>query len=199
MTTLDLTANSDAHEDHNGANFSNSATIVNCNAHTSTANNRQYRGGFEFILTAGIPSGATIDAAYATIHANSTSVDDPNVNIRGEDTADAADFATNADVTSRTRTTASVQWTTTGIGTGAVNTPSIVSIIQELVDDNGGLASGASIVIFFDGRNDAISSFQVMSIEGAGTEAALHIEFTAGGGGGGQPPRTMHQVRMRSN
>ena len=191
MTTLDLTVNSDAHEDHTGANFSSSATAVNCNAHTSGVSNRQYRGGFEFVLTAEIPSGATIDAAYLTIHANSTSVDDPNVNIRGEDTADA-------DVTSRTRTTASVQWTTTAIGTGAVNTPSLVSILQELVDDYGGLANGAGVVIFFDGRNDAISSFQVMSIEGAGTEATLHIEFTAGGGGG-QPPRTMHQMRMRRN
>jgi len=178
MTTLDLTVNSDAHEDHTGANFSSSATAVNCNAHTSGVSNRQYRGGFEFVLTAEIPSGATIDAAYLTIRANSTSVDDPNVNIRGEDTADAPDFATNADVTSRTRTTASVQWTTTAIGTGAVNTPSLVSILQELVDDYGGLANGAGVVIFFDGRNDAISSFQVMSIEGTGTEAALHIEFT---------------------
>jgi len=168
VTTLDLTVNSDAHEDITGANFSNSATIVNCNANTSGVANRRYNGGFEFVLTAEIPSGATIDAAYITIHANSTAADDPNVNIRGEDTADAPDFATNADVTSRTRTTASVQWTATGIGIGAVNSPSIVSILQELVDDNGGLANGASVVIFFDGRSDATSTFQVMSIEGAG-------------------------------
>lgn len=183
MTTLDLTVNSDAHEDHTGANFSDSASIVNCNAHTSGVANRRYRGGFEFPLTQAIPSGSTIDVAYITVHANSTAADDPNVDIRGEDTADAPDFATNADVTSRTRTTASVQWTTTGIGTGAVNSPSIVSILQELIDDNGGLANGASIAIFLDGRSDAISTFQIMSIEGAGTEAALHIEFTAPSGG----------------
>ena len=183
MTTLDLVVNSDAHEDHTGANFSSSASIVNCNSHTSGVANRRYRGGFEFVLTQAIPAGSTIDVAYLTIHANSTAADDPNVDIRGEDTADAADFATTADVTSRTRTTASVQWTSTGIGTGAVNSPSIVSILQELVDDHSGLANGASIVIFLDGRSDAISTFQPMSLEGAGTEAALHFEFTPAASG----------------
>jgi hypothetical protein len=184
MTTLDLTVNSDAHEDSTGNNFSDSAAVVTCTAHTAIGTpNRVYFGGFEFVLTAEIPNGATIDAAYITVQANALAADDPNVDISAEDSADAPDFVTNADVTSRTRTAASAQWTATGIGTSPVNSPSIVSVLQELVDDNGGLVNGAGIVIFMDGRSDALSTFAVVSLEGTGAPAALHIEFTAGGAG----------------
>jgi len=184
MTTLDLTVNDDAYEDHTDANFSSTDTLIKCAANTSAATNRRYFGAFHFLLTAEIPSGATVDAAYLTIVASSTAADDPNVDISAEDSASAPDFTTNADVTNRTRTAASVQWTTMGIGTGSTNTPSIVSVIQELVDDNGGLANGAGVVVFLDGRGDVNQSFGVVSLEGTGDPAALHIEFAAGGGGG---------------
>jgi hypothetical protein len=184
VTTLDLVTSSDAHEDSTGANFSDSAAVVTCTSHTATATpNRRYYGGFEFVLTAEIPAGATIDVAHITVQANALAADDPNVQIGAEDSADAPGFVTNADVTDRTRTTASEQWTATGIGTSPVNSPSIVSVLQELVDTYGGLANGAGIVIFLDGRSDVISTFAVVSLEGTGDPAALHIEFTAGGGG----------------
>lgn len=183
MTTLDLTTTDDAHEDHTGANYSASATAVNCGAHTSGVANRQYRGGFFFALTAEIPDGSTIDACYLTVQPASTVVDDPNVNIAFENTADADDFTTNADVTSRTRVSTSVQWTATGVGTSALNSPSLITALQALVDGQSGLANGAGVVAFMDGRNDAIGGFQVISIEGTGAEAVLHIEFTAPAGG----------------
>lgn len=188
MTTIDMTVAAsadDAHEDSTGANFSSTATGVNCTSHTSPGTaNRAYNGGFRFVLSAAIPSGTTIDAGYVTISAVSTALDDANVNIWGEQSSDAVNFSTNADVTSRTTTTASVQWSADALGTSPVNSPSIVAILQELVNDYGGLALGAAIVIIFKGRTDAVKNFQAMAEDHAsGAPAVLHIEFTAPAGG----------------
>lgn len=186
MTTIDMTVAAsadDAHEDSTGANFSSTATTVNCTAHTSPGTaNRQYNGGFRFVLSAQIPSGATIDASYITVTPTSLALDDANVNIYAEQASDAVNFSTNADVTSRTGTTASVAWVQDALGTSAVNSPSLNTVIQELVNDYGGLANGAAIVILLKGKTDAIKSFQVFSEDHAsGAPASLHIEFTASG------------------
>lgn len=179
MTTLDiaLAANEDdAQERQNGSDFDATATSVLLTANTSEAS--RFTGGFRFDNVT-VPAGATIDAAYITVVALTTSVDDPNVNIHLEDADDPVNFADNADVQSRVRTTANTQWTATGVGTSPVNSPSIVTAVQEVVDRAGWL-SGQAMVVLIVGRSDANATFRVASFEHATlAAAALHIEYTA--------------------
>lgn len=177
MTTLNLAVNADAHEDSTGGNFSSSATAVRCESNTTPAS--RFFGGFYFLLSAEIPDGSTIDACYITVQPSNTSTDDPNVDITFENSADADDFIATADVTSRTRLGSTVQWTATGVGASAVNSPSLVVPMQALVDAHSGLLSGAGIMCFLDGRSDANSTLRIVSLQGTGTTAVLHIEFTA--------------------
>jgi len=131
-----------------------------------------------------IPAGATIDAAYLEVYLYHTNLDEPNHTIYAEDGASPAAFSSSSfDISGRTGTTASVTWSNADIGsTGFVQTPSLVSVIQELVDtyDYG---SGAPMVLIIQGSADANRDLGVMHYDGDTTQAAkLHIEYTAGGG-----------------
>lgn len=197
MTTLDLQVGAsagDGHERDDGSNFSSVATTLDIVANTAAGT--RSNAGCHFVDVT-IPAGATIDVAYVTVNVDSTTRDDPSLDIFGNNVDDAVDFSAEADVTSRTRTTASAEWSATGIGAGEKNSPSIVSVIQEIID-RPGWASGNDIVILLDGKDAAQMLLRITAYDGSTTLAPkLHIEFTAGGGGGSQPPRSMHQFRMR--
>lgn len=189
MTTLDLQIASganDADERDDNTSFSSSRTSIICDSNTTISS--RINGGMRFQnLT--IPPGSTINVAYCSIRATNTSSDDPNVDIFAEAADNPADFSTTADVTGRTRSTANVQWTATGIGTGEVNSPSIVTVIQEIIN-RGGWASGNALVVFFDGRSDANATFRMTSYDGTPANSPkLHIEYTA-------PPSEVHQLSM---
>lgn len=167
----------DAAEADDGTGFSATAASVRCESNTAAGS--RFNGAARFVLT-GPASGDTVDVAYSPIHATSTSVDDPNVDLAFEDVDDAANFTTTADVTSRVRTGSAVQWTATAIGTGEVNSPSIVAPLQ-IVINRAGWASGSAVVLFYDGRSDINQSLRLDSYEGSTTECAkLHVEYTAG-------------------
>lgn len=178
----------DAHEGDNNANFSSVSTQVRCESHTSTAS--RFNAGHLFTLT-GPVHGDTVDVAYLAVRAVSTSVDDPNVDIAFENVDAAVDFATNADVTARARTASSVQWTTTGIGTGEVQSPSIVTPLQAVWDRAG--FAGGNVVALLDGRSDIVQAFRTVGYESVAANAAkLHVEYTVAvvpGAGGGLPLR----------
>lgn len=182
MTTLDIPLAADAddaHERQSGADFDATAAAIIANANATEAS--RFVGGFRFDGVT-IAPGSTIDVAYITVVASATNVDDPNVDIHLEDADDPANFTDNADVQSRVRTTANTQWTATGIGTSPVNSPSIVTAVQEVVD-RAGWASGQAMVVLVVGRSDANTSFRIAANEHATlAAAALHIEYTAGGG-----------------
>jgi len=183
--TIDPTVNpqtaagtDDAHEDHTGANFSSSDTIIKCAANTSAASNRRYFGAFRVQVSA----SGTVNQAYITVKASSTSADDPNVDLSCEDVDSADDFSTTPDVTSRVRTTATTVWVTTGIGTGATNSADFDSSVQEIFD-RGGWSSGNYIVCFMDGRGDVSQAFAPTSYDGtAGDAPLLFVDYTAAGG-----------------
>jgi hypothetical protein len=85
------------------------------------------------------PKGATITAAYISCYLFDTGGDDAYMDIYADDQASAPGF-TNDDynITARILTTASVPWVANGIAAGGVgwfNSPSIVTVIQELVTD----------------------------------------------------------------
>lgn len=183
MTTLDLTANAsadDAHETDGNSNFSSTADPQTVRANSSA--NFRWNSGVSF-PSCTIPNAATIDVAYLTLVPNSTSVDDADCTIYCEDVDDADDYSTTADVTDRVVTTASVNWNAGSLGASAVNTPSLVSIVQEVVD-RGGWASGNRINFLLKGNTGSSDRLQFKSADNgtAGDRPKLHVEYTAAGG-----------------
>lgn len=143
--------------------------------------------GFRVNVT--IPDGATIDAAYITCQFDSGTLDEPDLTIYGEDTATPAVFAGGTgtfSISGRSRTTASVNWGSTDLGgPGAFNSPSIVSIIEELMGSYS-YASGAYMCILMTSRGlDANRDARIVLYDGdTATAPLLHIEYTEAGGGG---------------
>lgn len=153
-------------------------------------------GGFRFNNVT-IPAGATINSADITLTTYSDSYDDPDTTIYGEDIDDAPAFTTTTNnISGRTLTTASVAWTATNIGTANKASPDIKSIIQEIID-RPGWTSGNDIAIIIKG-NSGTSTFRVRAYDYGSGYPQLNIDYTAGGGGSPQPPRTMHQTRIRT-
>ena len=110
-----------------------------------------YSCGARFLAVA-VPNGATITAAYLTFtskdNLNATTV---NTNIIGEAVNDAVTFTNLANYEGRARTAAIIPWDNIGawINNVEYQSPSIVSIIQEIVD-RPGWASGQDIVVFWE-------------------------------------------------
>ncbi len=92
---------------------------------------------------------ATINSAKVQIYG--TTFDDPGLDILAEATDNAVDFAANAAVTSRTRTSASVNWFASNIGLGAYkDSPDITTVVQAVLS-RPGWTNGNAIMIFLDG------------------------------------------------
>ena len=110
-----------------------------------------------------IPAGATITDAYLTFRAIAadspmTNSDATNLTIKGQLIANAPTFTTTSgNISSRTVTTASASWTPGSWTTGSdYNSPSIVSVIQEIVDQ-GTWASGNAVAIIITGTGHRAS------------------------------------------
>ena len=103
--------------------------------------------GFRFQAVT-IPVGATVDVAYLELYLYNANLDEPLHTIYAEDGANPAAFSTaTSDISSRTGTTATVTWDNSDTGaTGFVQTPSLVSVVQALVDTHD--YSGGAPVVF---------------------------------------------------
>jgi len=133
-----------------------------------------------------ITVGSTIDVAYWTwtVHISRTTTG--NVEIYGDDEANAATFSTAADFDARPRTTALQTYTVPASPTLNVeySTNSLISPIQEVID-LGTWASGNALALI---TKDVFSGSDFLSnqhyYDGDTTKAPkLHIEATEGGGG----------------
>jgi hypothetical protein len=130
-----------------------------------------------------IPMGATITEAWVRFQVDETKGGTEAVNliIEGELSLDAAEFTDTVafNVSSRPTTTAQVQWsvpnwTTEGDQGPDQTTPSIASIIQEIVNQNGW--SGGSIVLIFR-DNPANPSVGIRCAEAGAGAVVLHISY----------------------
>lgn len=180
MTALDLqviAGNDDAGSKQDGTAFSATAASEAITANTGLSSARTTVGvRFQNVT---IPPSATILTATLEVWVTNAKADDPNLDIRGEAADNAVDFATTASVTTRTLTTASVQWTASNLGTNAFKTsPDVTSVVQEIVN-RGGWVSGNALVVLLVGRSDVNQSVQIdMFNAGAGANAAkLHITY----------------------
>ena len=110
-----------------------------------------------------IPAGATITGAYLTFRAIAadapmTNSEATSLTIRGHKTANPATFTSTAyNISSRPLTTAAANWVPTTWTTGLdYNSPSIVSIIQEIIEQ-GTWVSGNAISIIITGTGHRAS------------------------------------------
>lgn len=140
--------------------------------------------GFRF-TGATIPRGSTIDVAYVETFCNNAGRDTADATIWCEGADSPAVFTTNNnDISGRTRTTASVTWSAANIlgdtGNQFIQWPSLVSIIQEVVD-RPGFDENTIVIIAND---NGASDLQITTWDGnPGNAPKLHIEYTPPQGG----------------
>lgn len=139
--------------------------------------------------------GDTINDARVNVYPVDDTLDSPNLTIRAE--RNPANFSTaDFNMTSRTRTTATVTWNATDIGINAYKTsPDIATVIQEIIDDPGWV-SGGDIAIFMLNVGGAL---RVRSYNGSPTQAPqLYIDWSPPAAAGSLllPRRNRTYVRM---
>lgn len=162
---------------------------------TLNANSANQTSGLRF-LNVTIPPGSTITAATLTLNLINATYDDPDVTITAEANISPATFTTAAsDISSRTDTTASVNWNANNIGLGQKPTPDLSTLVQEVINLSG-WASGNAMAFFIKGNNVDSTLRWTAFDEGTDPPAELAVTYTPPSASG-QPPRTMHQVRLR--
>lgn len=122
----------------------------------NTVNNRIYCGhttsatgyeGWWLFTSLGIEQGATIDTAYIKGDPGSQAGSSFDLRIMAADEDDAAVPSTFTDGDTRTRTTAYVDWTFSGSAGTRYDSPSLVTVIQEVVD-RAGWTNTSNILLF---------------------------------------------------
>lgn len=162
--------NDDAHENQSETNFSATNAVLQMDSASATGS--RWNTGIRFPnLT--IPQGSDILDATITAVVRATNVDSPELDIYFEDVDDADDFATTADVTSRTNTLASIEWSDTNIGAGTQTAPDVAILVDEVVK-RPGWSSGNAMVALFRGRStDDAENFRFRSYDFNSSVAAL--------------------------
>jgi len=130
-----------------------------------------------------VPKGVTITEAWVRFQVDEDKggTEPVNLIIDGELSTDVAGFSSSSIVSSRARTTAKVQWSVpnwVNVGDQGPDqtTPSLVPIIQEIVDQDGW--SGGSIVLMFRDDPDNPSLGIRCTEAGPGDDAPLlHISY----------------------
>jgi len=146
-----------------------------------------------------IPNGATATIINATIqfHVDSTDPDEPIVvRFKGHDIDNAPAFTTtNFDITSRTNTTAFVDWdipdwVSVSDEGPAQLTPNLATIVQEIIDRPGWLSGNAMVIKITEWPNATGTNVGMRHAESRDGESAsapqLSVSFTTGPGG--NPP-----------
>jgi hypothetical protein len=147
------------------------------------------RGEFMWMrfATLGIPTGASITAAYITLRFETHPTTDPPTGDSvgawwAHDADDPAAFTSITDWNNRVKTTNTVGWTLDNVWANdtAQQTPSLTAIIQELVDSFGGIEA---CILFWEPSTTPADGdeWQFEAFDGAGTnQAVLHVEYTTG-------------------
>lgn len=173
----------DASENYGGITVENDFNRVAC--YYTTSNNQHYRSGIRW-TSVNVAKDAEITAAYVSGNVWSTAYDDPKLNIYGNDVDSAVDFDADSNVLSRARTDGtgvdgdgSVAWVATGIGAGWKACPSIVNIIQEIVNRASWAANNNLCVLFIGQTVSPAKTLIWLSYDwDSGNAGLLHIEYS---------------------
>jgi Calx-beta domain len=181
MPTIDtrITTGSDDVEQRAG---SGSMTMDSSDLELTTDGTNVQIVGLRF-LGIDIPQGAVITSAYIQFQTDEVKTGATSLLIRGEDTGDAAAFATTAfNVSSRVTTDASVGWTpdawsTVGQAGLAQRTPEMTAIVQEIVSRSDWAALNDMVFLISGSGTRTAEAYE----SGAATAPLLHIEYTLSG------------------
>lgn len=130
-----------------------------------------------------IPDGAIIDIAYVSVYVHSQTGDVSPCTTRFEDDDDPAQITSASDATGRAKTTESVSWSLPSSGWS--NSPSIIAMIEELMESYS-YASGAAMQVYIFGNNTSGNDNykNIRGFDGWHTTAAkIYIEYTSEGSG----------------
>jgi hypothetical protein len=185
MTTIEIKVNlgaDDAYEDGDGDVINTGSTIL-----VGATNATSHRYGCVRFSSVTIPDGATIDVAYLKMYFGTAANSDVYLNSWAEDSDTPAAPTTGNDtysVSGKTKTTATLEWDQSNVAgstPGYYNSPSIVSIIQELMASYS-YASGRAIVFFWDVYGQAVTNLSSISTydDSSNRAATLHIEYSTG-------------------
>jgi PKD repeat protein len=137
-----------------------------------------------------IPQGATITNAYVQFQVDEADSEETSLQIRGQDTDNAATFSSSSNnISNRPKTTASVSWApppwnSVGAAGPDQRTPDISWVIQEIVDRSG-WGSGNSLAIIITGSGQRTAE----SYNGSSSAAPLlHVEYSMTGSTPGNTP-----------
>jgi hypothetical protein len=126
-----------------------------------------------------VPRGATVLAAWVQFKVDETGTGTTALVLRGQAADQAAAFTTTAgNISSRAQTAASVSWApagwpTLGAAGAAQRTPSLVPVIQEIVNRSG-WTSGNALALIVSGTGKRVA----VAFEGEAAGAALlHLEY----------------------
>lgn len=102
-----------------------------------------------------IPPGSTINSALIRFEADEANTDAFDTTIQADDSDNPSTYSSSSDVTSATLTSQSTSWTTSSFSEGdMVDTASIVSVVQEIIDRSGWANNNAMIFhIQYDGAS----------------------------------------------
>ena len=131
-----------------------------------------------------IPQGATITKAYITFDADATDSNALALTIQGEDSDDALQFeTTNSNISSRTKTTASVSWNPANwVENTTYDTPDLTSIVQEIVDRDGWASGSSMAFIITNPGADPTNARRATAHDQTPAKAPLlHIEYAGAG------------------
>ena len=146
-----------------------------------------------FLPNVTIPAGSTINGATWFYEASATTHDDPAFTLYAQAIDSAAAFTTTtSDISSRSRTTANVSDSATGIGNTAYRSLTITTLIAE-VAGRGGWVSGNNMALIIDATTGI--DLWIRSYDSGGHVWYVEIDYTAPGSGG---PVKMHHYSMMS-
>lgn len=168
-----------------GSNFTGG--VDNDQAYMGRADSAAQVGFYRFVLPSAIPNGSTISSATMVFQGTDQFQWDQGVDdltIRATDSGNAAAPTVagerlTIDGGSTVPTTAVVTWSNITWNTAGDNTSAdIASVIQELVTDNSGLASGAGIVLWVRGTINLDHYAAAALLAFGGNPTRLNITFT---------------------
>jgi len=128
-----------------------------------------------------IPRNSKINTCTMSVRHQGGGGDDPDLLISCEDTDDcAAAVETDGNISGRTKTSGSVAWTATNLGTGVVNSPDFAAELQKVIDRPGFVSGNAIGVLMHTPINGSDQNLEPYNLNsGTGDEPILNVDYTA--------------------
>ena len=129
-----------------------------------------------------VPQGSTVNSAPLEVYIVGTSYDDPDVDVYLEDADNSPALTTSSNnISGRTKTTAKVTWSGSGLGAGW-KPPGDLAAVVEGVFTRPGWASGNAVTVLFDSLSSS-NNLRIRPYEyDTSLAAKLTIDYTAPGG-----------------